>query len=122
MSVGRICVREVDLTDSGEPVQVAARRMHDRNVGTLVVCDRSKRPVGMLTDRDLALRVVAESRDPGRTTVADVMTQNPQCVQEDTPIETALRLMRAMPCRRLPVVDDKGHLVGIFSLDDMLTS
>ena len=121
MSVGRICVREVDLTDPDESVRVAARRMHDRKVGTLVVCNASKQPVGMLTDRDLAVRVVAEGNDPGSTCVADVMTSMPHCVQEDTPIETALRSMRAGPYRRLPVVDKSGELCGLVSLDDILS-
>ena len=121
MSVGRICVREVELADPDEAVQLAARRMHDHNVGTLVVCDASRRPVGMLTDRDLAVRVVAESRDPGQTAVGEVMTRNPHIVQEDTPIEMALKSMRAGPCRRLPVVDSNGSLVGLVSLDDVLS-
>jgi CBS domain-containing protein len=75
----------------------------------------------MLTDRDLAIRVVAEGRDPGSTTVADVMTSHPLCVREDAPIEMALKSMRAGPCRRVPVVDDDRKLVGIVSLDDILS-
>ena len=71
MSVGRICVREVDLTSPDESTRVAARRMHDRKVGTLVVCNPSRQPVGILTDRDLAVRVVAEGRDPATTRVDD---------------------------------------------------
>ena len=121
MSVGRICVREVDLTDPTESVQIAARRMHDRKVGTLVVSDNAKRPIGMLTDRDLAVRVVAAGLDPASTTVADVMTRDPCCVPEETPIETALKLMRAGPYRRLPVVDQAEALVGVVSLDDILS-
>jgi CBS domain-containing protein len=120
MSVGRICTREVDLTEPNEPVQMAARRMHSRNVGTLVVCDPDKHPVGMLTDRDLAIRVVAEGHDPGNTPVADVMTKNPFCVREDAPIEMALKAMPAGPCRRVPVVDDERRLVGLVSMDDIL--
>ena len=121
MSVGRICVREVDLTDPDESVRIAACRMHDHNVGTLVVCNQAKQPVGMLTDRDLAIRVVAEGREPGSTPVAEVMTKSPQCVREDTPIEMALQSMRAGPYRRLPVVDNDGALVGLISLDDVLS-
>ena len=120
MSVKRICVREVDMADPHETVQVAARRMHDRKVGSLVVCSELKEPIGMLTDRDLAVRVVAEGRDPGSTQVVDVMSDHPQNVQEDTPIENALRLMRAGPFRRLPVVADDGTLVGLVTLDDVL--
>lgn len=120
MSVGRICVRNVDLSDPDESVQAAARRMHTRNVGTLVVCNEAKHPIGMITDRDLALRIVADGCDPGSTPVSKVMTQNPLCVREDAPIEMALKSMRAGPCRRVPVVDDDRRLVGLVSLDDIL--
>ena len=120
MSVGRICIRGVDIASPGESVQMVARRMRDRNVGSLVVCNESMHPVGMVTDRDLALRVVAEGHNPGSTSVADVMTRDPQCVREDTPIEMALTAMRTGPCRRLPVVSDERALVGVISLDDVL--
>ncbi len=73
MSVKRICVREVDLTSPDDPVLLADRRMHDRKVGSLVVCNAQKQPVGFLTDRDLAKRVVAEGKDPNVTTVAEAM-------------------------------------------------
>lgn len=121
MSVGRICVREVDLADADESVQVAAGRMRDRKVGSLVVCDAAKHPVGVLTDRDLAIRVVAAGRDPGATAVEEVMTRSPHCLREESPIEEALRLMRTVPCRRLPVVDAAEELAGVVSLDDVLS-
>ena len=121
MSISRIFVREVDLTDPGESAQIAARRMHDRNVGTLVVCDQARRPVGMLTDRDLAVRVVAAGRDPACTRVGDVMTGEPLSVAPDASVEAALKAMRNGPCRRLPVVDEQGVLAGVVSLDDILS-
>ncbi|MEX0718005.1 MAG: CBS domain-containing protein [Planctomycetaceae bacterium] len=120
MTVGRICVRTVDLASSDESVQVAAGRMHNRKVGTLVVLDKEERPVGIVTDRDLTVRVLAAARDPLTTTVGDVMTQSPRMVREDTSIEDALAVMRAAPCRRIPVVDGEGCLVGLLSLDDIL--
>lgn len=120
MSVGRMCIREVDLADPCEAVQVAARRMNSRNVGTLMVLDEYSRPVGILTDRDLAIRVVGKGLDSLETVVRDVMSKAPDSVHEDTPIETALSHMRAGPFRRLPVVDHDGKLVGLVSLDDIL--
>lgn len=120
MSVGRICVRTVDLAESNEPVHVAAQRMHARNVGTLVVLGSDKRPVGMITDRDLAMRVLGSGRDPYQTTVGDVMTPFPRTINEDTPIEVALQMMRVEKCRRLPVTDDNYQLVGLVSVDDIL--
>lgn len=120
MSVGRICVREVDLAEANEPVKVAAQRMHSRNVGTLVVLDSLKRPLGMITDRDLAVRVMGHDLDPIETTVGDVMTHCLRTIREDSPIEDALRAMRAGRCRRVPVVDHDGKLMGILSVDDIL--
>jgi CBS domain-containing protein len=120
MSVGRICVRDVDIAETDDSVQQAALRMNDRNVGTLVVLSQSREPIGMVTDRDLAVRVLAEARDPVQTRVVDVMTMFPHSVREETSIEKALRVMRAHKCRRLPVVDPNGKLVGLVSLDDIL--
>ncbi len=120
MSAGRICVREVDLVKAGESVQAAAQRMHARNVGTLVLLDKEKRPLGLLTDRDLTVRVLAEGLDATQTTVGDVITKCLQTVSENTPIEDAMRVMRSGNCRRLPVVDHDGKLVGILSVDDIL--
>jgi CBS domain-containing protein len=120
MSVGRICIREVDLAEPDESVQIAAARMNSRNVGTLLVLDAASRPVGILTDRDLAIHVVAKGRDAATTTVREVMTQAPDAVDEETPIEAAISRMRAGPYRRLPVIDHDGKLVGLVSLDDIL--
>ena len=120
MTVGPLCVREVDTTFETEPVQVAAQRMHDRKVGTLVVIDEFQRPIGILTDRDLAIRVVARGADPFATNVGQAMTRGPRTVLQSSPIESALGVMRTAACRRLPVVDDGGKLVGLLSLDDIL--
>jgi CBS domain-containing protein len=120
MSVGRICIREVDTALEVESAQEAAQRMHDRKVGTLVVVDELERPIGILTDRDLAVRVVARGADPYVVTVSELMTRLPRTVNQNAPIEAALASMRAGACRRLPVVDDKGKLVGLVSLDDIL--
>jgi CBS domain-containing protein len=120
MSVGRICLREVDLAERGESALEAACRMRDGRVGTLVVLDAEGKPIGLVTDRDLALRVVAAGRDPRLTPVGEVMTENPTVVGESTPIESALSLMRSGSFRRLPVVNEDRKLVGILSLDDVL--
>jgi CBS domain-containing protein len=120
MSIGRICQREVDTADSKECARAAARRMATRCVGTLVILDREKRPVGILTDRDLAVRVLAEGLNPDTTPVADVMTLHPTTVNENTSIEDVLALMRAKSVRRLPVVERQGRLVGLVSVDDVL--
>lgn len=120
MSAGKLCVRSVDVADAEESALTAARRMNDRGVGTLVVVDAGREPIGMLTDRDLTVRVLAKGRDPVLTTVRDVMTPDPETVTECTSLEDALRVMRKGPCRRVPVVDGQGRLVGLLSLDDIL--
>ena len=120
MSAGRICRREVHVATLGESVRAVAQRMRELNLGTVVVKDERGRPAGILTDRDIALRVVAEDKDPKMTPVLEVMTSVPKSIPEDTAIESALATMRAEKCRRLPVVGRDGRLVGVLSLDDIL--
>lgn len=121
MTVDRICTCEVDTARPDESVQAAARRMQERNVGTLIVLDTDNRPVGIVTDRDLAVRVVAAATDPFTTTVGEVMTASPRSVTRSTPIDDALVTMRNHGCRRLPVVSADGRLYGLLSLDDVLS-
>lgn len=120
MTIGRICQRDVDLAERGESVRVAAQRMLQRKVGTLVILDQSRAPIGILTDRDLVLRVLATGGDPNAITVGEVMTERLDTVTEDTPIEKVVAVMRNGAFRRLPVVDGWGRLVGLVSLDDIL--
>jgi CBS domain-containing protein len=94
--------------------------MHQRTVGALVVVDQAGAPIGIVTDRDLAVRVVAAGRDPYTTAVGDVMTPRPKTAAPSTPIESALSLMRAGGFRRLPIINDQGRLAGLVTLDDIL--
>lgn len=120
MSVGRLCAREVDLAEVDENVWAVAERMHGRGVGSLVIVNDAQQPIGMLTDRDLVQRVLAQRLDSNSATVGDVMTPAPKTICEDDSIEAALSLMRSGCFRRLPVVDRDGKLTGILSLDDVL--
>ena len=120
MSAGKICIRSVHVASPEESVREAARRMREADVGTLVVVDDSRSPVGMVTDRDLVLRCVAADRDPNATRVGSVMTTPVLCVSEATPIEEALRRMAAAGARRVAVTDDEGHLAGLLALDDVM--
>ena len=121
MSVGQICTRSVDTAELTESVHTAAQRMHARNVGTLVVVDKDRRPLGIVTDRDLMVRALVECCDPVKESVWGVMSQLPQTVNEETTIDEALEIMRSGPYRRLPVVNREGYLVGLVSLDDVVT-
>ena len=120
MTVASICSREVDIVASLETVRTAAQRMLQRNVGTLVVVDRERRPVGIVTDRDLVLRVLAEGRDGSAVPISEVLTTMPRTIQADASIEDCLAAMRRAGVRRLPVVDGKGILTGLVSIDDIL--
>jgi signal-transduction protein with cAMP-binding, CBS, and nucleotidyltransferase domain len=120
MSVERICTLEVDTAERHESVFVTAERMHQRTVGTLIVVNENKEPIGIVSDRDLVVRVIAKGKDPQTTMVGEVMTPCPEMVPKDMVIEDALALMRHRKVRRLPVVDDQGKLVGLLTLDDVM--
>ncbi|MBI5761646.1 MAG: CBS domain-containing protein [Planctomycetales bacterium] len=120
MLVDQVCVREVDLATATESVQLAAQRMNDRNVGTLVIVDELHHPVGIITDRDVVVKVVARGRDAFRSTVGEIMTPGPQTVTGDSTVEDALIAMTAGPFRRVLVTNRSGKLVGLLSLDDIL--
>ena len=121
MTIGRICQRSVDTASPDESARVAAQRMNSRSVGTLLVLDADGRPVGIVTDRDLAMQVVAQGANPETIRVRDVMTPDPRTVAEEAAIEDALALMRSRGVRRLPVVHKDGTLAGLVSLDDILS-
>jgi CBS domain-containing protein len=100
------------------PLTEAARLMRESDVGPLPVCE-GKRIVGMLTDRDITVRAIAEGRDPNITRVAEVMTPEVTCCQEGDDVERAAQLMQSAQLRRLLVVDAEGRLAGIVSLGDL---
>ena len=122
MSIGRICSRVVATATPEETVRVAARRMLRNEVGTLVVVEGGgdNHPVGLLTDRDIALRCVAGDLDPDKALVSTVMTTPVQALNEETTIEDAIHRMARMGTRRLVVTGEEGRLAGILSLDDVL--
>jgi CBS domain-containing protein len=120
MTIHQICQREVDLVELDQTAREAAQRMTQRGVGTLIIVNEAKEPIGIITDRDLITRVLAGGKDPRITLIGEVMTPRPKKVGEDTPIEKALSTMRDGGFRRLPVVSRTGKLVGVVSLDDIL--
>lgn len=100
-------------------VRTLAILMRDRHIGAVVITQED-RPVGIVTDRDLVCRVMALEGDPLAVQAQDVMTRDPVTVREGTPLTEAIEQMRARGIRRLPVVDEEGHLVNIHTLDDIL--
>jgi CBS domain-containing protein len=120
VTIWRICQRDVDTATLAEDIHAAAQRMESRCVGTLVVLDEHEHPIGIITDRDIALRVVGQGRNPEETSVGDVMTRSPKTLPEAAPLSGALAAMQSEGVRRLPVVDEAGRLVGMVSLDDVV--
>jgi CBS domain-containing protein len=98
-------------------VQEAARHMRERNVGAVLVAEGDARLVGIFTGRDAIARVVAEGRDPARTTLGEVMSHNPETMTPRHNAIEALRLMHDARCRHLPIVHE-GRIVGIVSHGD----
>lgn len=97
----------------------AAALMRDENVGSVVVTDAGK-PVGVVTDRDVVVRVVAAGEVPARVPVRQAMSGTPVFVSHARSVGEAISYMRDMGVRRVPVVDDEGVLRGVVSLDDLL--
>ncbi len=101
-----------------ETVEVAARTLARNNIGALPVCDSSGKVCGVVTDRDLVIRCMAANRQPGKTTVREVMTGQVLSVQPDLEAEAAAQLMGSQQVRRLPVMEN-GKLCGLVSLGDL---
>jgi CBS domain-containing protein len=124
MTVGQVCNPNVATIDPGASVVDAATRMRQEHVGNLIVVESRRGaavPVGILTDRDIVLAVIAKRVAPDSVTVGDAMTRDLLTVREDASIEFALREMRRRGVRRVPVVRAaSGDLVGIIALDDLV--
>ena len=120
MSVARICNRTVVTVSPTERVRAAARRMAEHDVGTLVAVDEQGVPTGILTDRDIAIRLVGPGLDPDATPVARILSMPIHTVREETPIDEALSKMAGAGVRRVAVTDQDDKLVGILALDDVL--
>jgi predicted transcriptional regulator len=117
--VGDLGMRPVVTIDALAPVRDAARLMRQHNVGSVVVV-KNHRPRGIITDRDIAVSVVAEGLDAADVPVADVMRANPAVIRCDQGVLDAVEVFATKGVRRLPVVDNRGFVVGIITLDDVL--
>ena len=104
--------------DADKPVAYAAKMMRDENVGLAPVVE-GNRLVGTLTDRDIAIRVVAEGKDPEQTTVREVASKDLVTVDPEQDLGEALRLMAKHQVRRLPVVEEDGRVVGVLAQADV---
>ncbi|RMH80634.1 MAG: CBS domain-containing protein [Acidobacteria bacterium] len=120
MSVESLARKEVITLKPSDSVFDAVKLMKEKNIGSVVIVDDENRPVGIITDRDVVLRVVYEGLDPKATALNKVMTRGLSVLEEGMGLFEALSFMREEGVRRYPVVDSSGKLTGFLSLDDML--
>ncbi|MDO8704471.1 MAG: CBS domain-containing protein [Sulfuricaulis sp.] len=123
MTVGKVCNREVIVVDKMASIAEAARLMREYHAGDLVVVEErtGKRvPVGIVTDRDIVLEVIAEGVDLNDVNVGDIMSNNLVTARENDSVLETVKIMRAKGIRRLPVINDDSDLVGILAVDDLI--
>lgn len=123
MPIGEICNREVVVAWRNDTALEASRLMRQHHVGNvLVVDDRNgvQIPVGIITDRDLIIKIMAPELDGAAITVGDIMSRELVTVKESTGVFETIQYMRQKAVRRLPIVDESGGLVGILTLGDLL--
>jgi CBS domain-containing protein len=111
MSAAPVCMA------ASESVSAAAKAMKDRGIGTMLVLS-GRRLAGLVTDRDIAIRVLAENRDPLTTRLGDICSSELAVLSPDDDVETAIRIVRDRAVRRLPVIAD-GTPVGVVSIGDL---
>ena len=123
MNVGEICNRTVVVAKRDMVLGEAAHLMREHHVGSLVIVDergKGRVPVGIVTDRDIVVAVVAEGVDPRKIALGEVMRPELVTVGEAESVSDALRLMRGRGVRRVPVLAADGTLAGIVTVDDLL--
>lgn len=123
MSVGEHCCRMVSVIHPDESVLSAAKLMREHHVGDVVVVEaqpQGNKPVGILTDRDIVLELIAKNIRLEEVTVGDAMSYDLYSLPESMDLLEAVAEMRSRAVRRAPVINDNGFLVGILSIDDVL--
>jgi CBS domain-containing protein len=118
MQVQQIMTRDVILADPNMTIRDAARKMRADNIGAIPVGEND-RLIGVVTDRDITMRAVAEDRSPGTTSVRDVMSEHVYYCFEDDDVEEAAQIMADHQVRRLPVLNRDKRLVGVVALADI---
>jgi CBS domain-containing protein len=123
-TIASICNRSVAFTTRETTVAAAAKLMRHGHVGSLVVVDRmnggKRMPIGIVTDRDIVVEVIATGLDPAVITVGDIMAQEIVVGRESDSVLETLEIMRFKGVRRLPTVGPDGQLIGIVTVDDLL--
>jgi CBS domain-containing protein len=117
-SVRKVMTANPCAIDADKPVSYAAKMMRDEDVGLAPIVE-GDRLIGTVTDRDIAIRVVAEGKDPESTTVREIASTDLVTIDPQQDLDEALRLMARHQVRRLPVVDEDGRLVGVVAQADI---
>lgn len=123
MPIGEICNRDVIFLQRNDTILEAAKLMRQHHVGDVLIVeerDGVRVPVGIVTDRDLVVEIMATELDQTVITVGDIMVQELVTVKESAGVFETIQYMRSKAVRRLPIVDENGALVGILALDDLL--
>ena len=119
MTCAELMTKNVTFCSPEDRVDTAAILMRDRNVGAVPVVGPDNRPVGIITDRDLAIGVCANAEDSYYKKVNEIMRSPVVCCHESDDVSAALEVMAEHHIRRVPIVDGEGRLVGIITLDDL---
>jgi CBS domain-containing protein len=119
MSIESLLRRPVQTLPPDAPCREAAQLLRDEGVGCVVVSE-DERPLGIVTDRDLVVRVMASGLDPDKTPIRDVMSGEPVFLADARGIDQVVATMRQERIRRIPIVDAEGRLEGVVTLDDLL--
>jgi CBS domain-containing protein len=123
MTLKTICNREVLIAQKNDTLVEAAKLMREYQVGSIVVIEEQngvRYPVGLVTDRDIVIEVIAKEVDINSVTLGDVMYRDIILGKENDDVNETIKIMRQRGIRRLPVVDDSGALVGIVTMDDLI--
>ncbi len=123
MTIGQVCTREVIIAYPETTVAEAARLMREYHVGDVVIVagpEGKRAPLGIVTDRDLVVEVLARQAPVAGLTVGEITVQDLVSAREDEGVFESIELMRFKGVRRMPIVDGQGSLVGIVSMDDLL--
>ena len=123
MRIGDLCTCEAHCVSSDAPLAEAVREMHRRHVGALVVLGRGAaagRPIGIVTDRDVLRAEMTRRADVFSLTAGEAMTADPLILEESCSLAQGVRRLGDRRVRRAPVIDARGKLVGLISLDDVL--
>lgn len=122
MKVNEVMTYGVDYVRPEDTLKDVARKMRDKNEGVIPVFQGEDNPVGLVTDRDITVRAIAEGKDPGATKVSEVMTPEVIFCTEDMDLEQAAHIMEYKKIRRLLVKDEQKHVTGMLSIGDIATS